>query len=308
MYGELNQRRASPCIVIEVRPSRFGTVGPMPNAVSPNGIHHALVLGGGGAVGICWMTGLAVGLREAGIDLTLADRIVGTSAGAVVGAVLTTHGDLKVLITRPSSDSTAAPINPAGFGEILSILATPGLSAKEIRKLAGARAMEMEVGEPADHIARIGGLAAVSEWPQADLIITAIDVESGDLQAWTREGAATLPEALAATTAVPGIFPPIPIAGRHYMDGGLRSPINADLAAGAEVIVVVEPLAHLFPHAPSDSQIGNATTVSIVPDAKAITVFGFDMFNMAALEPAYEAGYRQAAEAAARVKAVWPAR
>ncbi|WP_330179899.1 patatin-like phospholipase family protein [Nocardia sp. NBC_01503] len=280
----------------------------MSDSVSPNGIRHALVLGGGGAVGICWMTGLAIGLREAGIDLSLADRFVGTSAGAVVGAVLTGHGDLQKLLTMPPPDSQGPQFDASGFGEILGILTTPGLSANEARKLAGARALEMNVGDPVAHIARIGGLAAVSDWPEADFIVTAIDITTGELQPWTRDSAATLPEALASSTSVPGVFPPIPIGDHYYIDGGMRSPINADLAAGAEFMLIIEPLAHLFPHAPSDSELGGAATASIVPDADAITAFGLDLFSAAALQPAYEAGYRQAADAAPGLKAVWPSR
>ncbi|WP_327145675.1 patatin-like phospholipase family protein [Nocardia sp. NBC_01327] len=280
----------------------------MSDAVSPNGIRHALVLGGGGAVGICWMAGLAQGLQEAGIDLSLADRVVGTSAGSVVGAVLTGHGDVQRLLIRPEPDSARPPIDPSGFGEIMTLLLSSGLPANEARVLAGARALEMNVGDPADHVARIGGLAAVTDWPETDFIVTAVDITTGERHAWTRAGAATLPEALASSTAVPGIFPPIPVDGRYYIDGGLGSPINADLAAGAELIVIIEPLAHMFPHAPKDSELGGAATLSIVPDAEAIAAIGPDVFSPAALEPAYEAGYRQAAEAAPRLKAVWPTR
>ncbi|MFF2550963.1 patatin-like phospholipase family protein [Nocardia sp. NPDC058058] len=280
----------------------------MSDAVPPNAIHHALILGGGGALGICWMTGLAVGLREAGIDLSLADRVVGTSAGAVVGSVITGHGDLRQLVSMPVPDGDAPHIDPAGFGEIMGILATPGISGNEARRRAGARALEMGVGDPDDHIARIAGVAAVSEWPEADFIVTAVDITTGELQPWTRDGVATLPQALASSTSVPGVFPPIPIDGRYYIDGGMRSPINADLAAGAEFMLIIEPLAHLFPHAPSDGELGGATTLSIIPDAETIAVFGIDLFNPAALHPSYEAGYRQAAEAATRLKAVWPTR
>ncbi|MDN2500440.1 patatin-like phospholipase family protein, partial [Nocardia nova] len=60
----------------------------MTSALQPNGFRSALVLGGGGSVGTVWTVALLVGLREAGIDLARADRIVGTSAGAVVAAVL----------------------------------------------------------------------------------------------------------------------------------------------------------------------------------------------------------------------------
>ncbi|WP_369689829.1 patatin-like phospholipase family protein [Nocardia kruczakiae] len=78
-------------------------------------------------------------------------------------------------------------------------------------------------------------------WPDCDLVITSVDAESGVLRAWTRTDAASVAEAVAASTAVPGVFPPIPIDGGHYADGGVRSPINADLAAGAETIVIRNP-------------------------------------------------------------------
>ncbi|MET9486296.1 patatin-like phospholipase family protein [Nocardia sp. NPDC006630] len=280
----------------------------MSDAVSPNGIRHALVLGGGGAVGIFWMVGLAAGLRAAGVDLALADRFVGTSAGAVVGAMLAGGGELPSPETRPAPDTTQAQPNLNGFTEIMTLAATPGLTPAEVVQRIGARALELQVGDPADHIARISDLAGVSDWPDADLIVTALDTTTGELQTWTRTGMASLPEALASSTAVPGVFPPIPIRGHHYIDGGLRSPINADLAAGADLIVIIEPLAHLFPHSPSDSQLGGATTLSIVPDADTLTAFGQDLFDISTLVPAYEAGVRQASDAALRLKAVWPTR
>ncbi|WP_083913538.1 patatin-like phospholipase family protein [Nocardia concava] len=283
----------------------------MSAAMPPNGIRHALVLGGGGAVGLSWMAGVVIGLREAGVDLTLAERIVGTSAGAVVGAAIAAEVDLSLLLRRPSADNPDAPpinFDPNAFGEIMGILATPGLDANEARRRAGARALEMTAGvDPADHIARIGGFVGHTDWPRRDLRITACSVTTGELQVWTPDGKATLPEALAASTSVPGVFPPIPIDGTHYIDGGMRSPINADLAAGAERILIIEPLAHLFPHSPSDRDLGGAATTFIVPDAGAIAAYGPDLFNTAALQPAYEAGFRQGKEAAAAVREIWPA-
>ncbi|MFE3192788.1 patatin-like phospholipase family protein [Nocardia sp. NPDC059240] len=280
----------------------------MSAAVPPNGIGHALVLGGGGAVGLSWMAGVVIGLREHGIDTALAERIVGTSAGAVVGAALAAEVDLTLLLRRPGPDSDLEPIefDPNSFGEILGLLATPGLDPAEARRRVGARALEMNVGDPAAHIARIGGFVGNVAWPQRDLRITAVSVTTGDLQVWTPDGKATLPEALASSTSVPGVFPPIPIDGDFYIDGGMRSPINADLAAGAERILIIEPLAHLFPHVPSDRDLGGAATSFIVPDADAIAAYGLDLFNAAALEPAYEAGLRQGGEAAPGLKDFWP--
>ncbi|MEC3918131.1 patatin-like phospholipase family protein [Nocardia sp. CDC160] len=283
----------------------------MSAAVPPKGIRHALVLGGGGAVGLSWMAGVVIGLRAAGVDLALAERIVGTSAGAVVGAALAAEVDLNLLLRRPSVDNPEAPpitFDPNAFGEIMGILATPGLDPNEARRRAGARALEMTAGaDPADHIARIGGFIGHADWPRRDLRITACSVTTGELQVWTPDGKATLPEALAASTAVPGVFPPIPIDGTFYIDGGMRSPINADLAAGAERMLIIEPLAHLFPHSPTDRDLGGAATTFIVPDAGAMAAFGLDLFAASALEPAYEAGHRQGTEAAPAIKEIWPA-
>ncbi|MTE15037.1 patatin-like phospholipase family protein [Nocardia aurantiaca] len=278
----------------------------MPATVPPNGTRHALVLGGGGAVGIVWMAGLTLGLRDAGIDLGRADRIVGTSAGAVVGANIAAGVDPGTMLVTPSPNSEAPPIDASGLMEILAMRPEPGESLADQRRRVGARALEMNVGDPADHLARMGRLLGVTEWPDRDLIVTAVDVTTGELEPWTRDGRATLLEAIASSTSVPGVFPPIPIGGTYYIDGGMRSPINADLAAGADLILVLEPLAHMFPHAPSDSELGGATAIFVTPDADALAVFGPDVFDRSALEPAFAAGVRQAAEAATRLKGVWP--
>ncbi|MEU2037237.1 patatin-like phospholipase family protein [Nocardia niwae] len=277
----------------------------MSETVAPQEFSVALVLGGGGPVGLSWLAGLAIGLRDNGVDLALADRFVGTSAGAVVGAVLADGGNPARLL-RARSTSAPVQANPARMGEIFAVLRTPGQDPAEARRRAGALALAAQVGDPDEHIRRMGELAGVAQWPARDLVVTAIDITTGELRAWTRDGAASLPEALASSTAVPGVFPPIPIDGSHYIDGGLRSPVNADLAAGADVVVIAEPLAHMFPRIPSDRELGSATEISIVPDSDAIAAFGLDVFAPAALAPAHAAGLRQSAEAAQRLKDVWP--
>ncbi|MFE7741267.1 patatin-like phospholipase family protein [Nocardia sp. NPDC057455] len=277
----------------------------MSETLSRNGSSVALVLGGGGPVGLAWLAGLATGLRDRGIDLSLAERFVGTSAGAVVGAILADGGDPARLL-RPPSTSAPVPADPARMAEIFAVLRAPGQDPVQARRRAGELALAAQVGDPDLHIARMGELAGVAQWPARDLVITAIDITTGELRAWTRDGEASLPAALASSTAVPGVFPPIPIDGRHYIDGGLRSPVNADLAAGADVVVIVEPLAHMFPRSSSDRELSSATEVSIVPDDDAIAAFGLDVFDPAALAPAHAAGVRQSAEAALRLKDVWP--
>jgi NTE family protein len=252
------------------------------------------------------MAGLILGLRDQGVDLARADRFIGTSAGAVVGAVLTGGGDLERLTLPRPADAPSFPVDPSRFQEILTMLASPGLDQDEVYRRVGKRALEMSVGDPAAYVARINELLTADEWPDRELVITSIDVATGKPKLWTRMDKAGLAEAVAASGAVPGVFPPIPIEGSYYIDGGMRSTINADLAVGAEVIVVMEPLAHVFPRTASDTELGGATTLFIVPDTEAIAAFGPNLFDSAALAPAYRAGVRQAEQAAAQLRQVWP--
>ncbi|MBF6170625.1 patatin-like phospholipase family protein [Nocardia blacklockiae] len=276
-------------------------------AMAPDGFRSALVLGGGGPVGISWMAGLVTGLRAAGVDPARADRFVGTSAGAVVGTVLAGGGEIAGLLRPPSEDVAPVRAEVSQMSAILATVAAENLSPAQARRRVGELALEARVGDPAEHVARIAALIGRTDWPAGDLIVTSVDVATGELRAWTAAGEATVAQAVAASTAVPGVFPPIPIGDGHYIDGGMRSPVNADLAAGAEVVVIAEPLAHMFPRTRADAELGSAATISIVPDTQAIAAFGPDVFARAALVPAYEAGVRQAAEAAIALGELWPA-
>lgn len=281
----------------------------MPDAASHRKTTIALVLGGGGPVGITWLAGLAHGLQAAGIELTRADRIIGTSAGAVVGAVIAAGTDLSTLLEPgpPAEPPAAAPAQD--FGVLLEIT-TLLRAADQDRDLAlqrvGELALGADTGDPAEHIRRIGALVDFADWPDHDLLVTSIDIGSGTLTAWTRDDRASLPQALAASTAVPGIFPPIEIAGRHYIDGGVRSTINADLATGYDTVVILEPLAHLYPRTRADRNLGSAREVTVAPDDIAVAAFGPDLFGTAALVPSYESGLRQAAAAAVQLREFWP--
>ncbi|WP_157777586.1 patatin-like phospholipase family protein [Nocardia terpenica] len=277
----------------------------MADAVARNDSGLALVLGGGGPVGLTWMTGLMVGLRAAGIDPAAADRFIGTSAGAVVGAVLAAGDDPARLLTPQPANSAAYQVDWELVGSIFAVLAEPG-DPVQARRRAGQLALAAKTGAPEEHVARITALVGTTAWPERELLVTAVDVGTGELQVWTRSGAASLGQALASSTSVPGVFPPIPVAGHAYFDGGTRSPVNADLAAGAEVIVIVEPLAHMFARIRSDRDLGAATVISVVPDAESVAAFGPDVFDPAALAPAYAAGVRQAPAAAEQLREVWP--
>jgi NTE family protein len=111
----------------------------------------------------------------------------------------------------------------------------------------------------------------------------------------------SLVDAVAASSAVPGVWPPVTIDGRRYMDGGVRSADNADLAAGAQRIIVVSPLGLNSP-LPSPMPLrevltrlkkGGATVTVISPDETSAAAIGTNALDPATRVPAAMAGRAQ---------------
>src|SRR5215510_13385362 len=80
---------------------------------------RALVLGGGGVTGVAWELGLLAGLAEAGLDLTDADLFVGTSAGSVVAAQVTSPTSLEELYERQLASTGPELAAKLGLAQIL---------------------------------------------------------------------------------------------------------------------------------------------------------------------------------------------
>ncbi|MBL7496975.1 patatin-like phospholipase family protein [Frankia sp. CNm7] len=281
---------------------------------------RVVVLGPGGVVGTAWTIGLAHGLREHGVDLAEADLLIGTSAGAIVGAMLATGQDLArhqaVRTTDGPADPSGVPATarapgdwpPAGGGRlaaVLSLLGDADLAPAEARRRIGHLAVEAEAnGETISartHVTRIEALVGARTWPERDLLIPVVDVDTGEPRVWDRHGEAPLPAVVAASCAMPAVFPPVTIGGRRYMDGALGSGSNVDLAPDARALIVIEPLAHLF----GVGTPSGGGRVAIAPDAAALRVFGSDLHTLATWAPAYAAGARQATETAETIRAVW---
>jgi predicted acylesterase/phospholipase RssA len=274
-----------------------------------------LVLGGGGIAGVAWEAGIVIGLRRARVDLSSAAVVVGTSAGSIVGSHVAFGTDLQALaaMTAARTGSEAAAGPAARLEVILSTLAPlfdQALDPAEARRRVGAAARAM-AGDEEEYVARIASLLpATDHWPQRRLLVTAVDTESGEPVAWHAGSGVPLGHAVAASCAVPAVYPPVTIGGRRYMDGGVRSATNADLAAGASAVIVLDAIGHLTPREPLQDELaalGAASTLVITPDDAAAAAMGTNLLEIAIAEPAFEAGLQQAISCAEPARAMWPA-
>ncbi|WP_029431547.1 patatin-like phospholipase family protein [Blastococcus sp. URHD0036] len=275
----------------------------------------ALVLGGGGITGIAWEIGLLAGLAEAGVDLSGADLVVGTSAGSVVGAQVTSGAGLEELYARqlePPASERVAQLSRAALARYAWAMLRSRGRDEEFRRRVGAIARAAaDAGltpTEQERLEVIGSRLISTEWPDRRLVVTAVDAESGEFRALDRDSGVSLLQAVAASCAVPGVYPPITIDGHRYVDGGMRSAANADLAEGYERVVVLAPIARgVGPLASVDAQVtGMVARVAVVtPDQASRRGIGKNVLDPAARRPSAEAGRAQAAAVADRVREAW---
>ncbi|MFD0574543.1 patatin-like phospholipase family protein [Kitasatospora gansuensis] len=176
---------------------------------------RALVLGPGSHVGTAWTAGLAYGLRRDGVDLGEADLIVGTSAGAIIGALLATGQDPGRLATSARRSAHRVKADPARMGAVFAVLGDRSQEPGEVRRRVGRLALDST--DPQAEEALIAGRAAligVAAWPQRRLLITAVDATTGEPVVWDRDSGVPLVHAVAASSAFPGAAPPVAIDGR----------------------------------------------------------------------------------------------
>jgi NTE family protein len=267
---------------------------------------HALVLGGGGVAGIAWTTGLLAGLAETGQDVTGAGVIIGTSAGAAVAAQLGSGLPLAELLARQVEPARQAAEIPAEV-DLAQMVAELGAelagvsSSEELLRRIGAYALVARTVPEAARRAVMESRLPVHDWPERALRLTAIDAETGELRVFDRDSGVSLVDAVAASCAVPGIWPPVTIGGRRYMDGGVRSSDNADLAAGCSRITLISPLGYDSP-LPSPMPLravvaqlrdGGAEVTVIVPDAASVAAVGANPLDPSTRTPAAQAGRAQ---------------
>ena len=295
-------------------------------------MRRGLVLGGGGPVGIAWESGLARGLAEGGVDLRLADLIVGTSAGSVVGTRLAAGHDPRALEAHPQNGAAAgsgpAPADLGGAGTpdletlaqvFAAWLASSDMTPERCAQIGTLARKARTIAEEA-FVALIAASHGEREWP-ARFVVTSVDVESGAFTIHDAASGAPLNRAVAASCAVPGFFPTIEIAGRRYMDGGVRSGTSADLLLGIEPeqALVIAPLCkaqgrlgalaeRLMWDEVARLRASGSHVCAVLPESEDLAAFGANLMNMSAGPAAFEAGQKRGLALAAGEAAAWSGR
>jgi NTE family protein len=241
----------------------------MTDVSSLQGRRVGLVLGAGGPVGHAFHTGVLAALADAGWDARDAAVIVGTSIGAVTGALVragVAPADLYARATgrpmsaeglarSPGTDAWALMAcelqrDRTGFGRP----AAPRLFAHLLRRPSHTRAgLLLAAMTPSGTlsttpIARAVGGMLGGAWPHRPLWVCAVGLDDGERVILGQDDGPTadVGTAVAASIAVPAAFQPVVVEGRRLVDGGLHSPANADVIADAigaiDTVVVSAPM------------------------------------------------------------------
>jgi NTE family protein len=281
-------------------------------------VTFALVLAGGGVAGVAWELGVLRGIADT--DDALADRIVGadtiigTSAGSVVAAQISSGKSLADLYDAQL----------AGYsGEIpvqvdLTTMLTGWIEAAELatddvdrRRRIGALALAAETVDEDTRRVAIASRLPSTEWPDRDVRITVVDALTGELVVFTPDSGVTLLDAVGASCAVPGVWPPVTIDGRRYVDGGIRTASNADLAKGADRVLLITPAPPDMPRgwgqdlATELAELAPARVQVVHADQATIDAFGTNPLDPATRVPAARAGREVGRAVAATVGALF---
>lgn len=276
---------------------------------------RALVLGGGGVGGIGWLAGMVYGLSEAGVDLGDADAVFGTSAGSAVAAQLLALRTPQELYERQLAEPAGEIPARMGPGVIARFVwtALTSRTPEAYGRRLGRMALRARTPSEAARRAAIESRLVSPGWPDGPLRITAVDTATGELGVFDKDSGVPLADAVAASCAVPGVWPTWPIEGRRWTDGGVHSPANAHLASGYERVVVLAPIASGGGPLVSAPDQGRRLTeqgalVAVVtPSAAAKDAIGPNALDPAVRAASARAGREQAKEHARQVAEVWGA-
>lgn len=278
----------------------------------------ALVLGGGGVTGVAWELGILVGLYDSGLDLRDANLVVGTSAGSVVGAQITSGADLErlfdaQLISPEQSRERAMTFDQRAMEAFGALLAAGPADPLAIRARIGAFARNAATVPEPERRTIITSRLPTRDWPAEPVLrIVAVDTETGQERIFDRGSGVSLVDAVGASCAVPGVWPPVTIDGRRYMDGGMRSANNADLARGYRRVVLLSPLGliDMGPLGNARDEVAllereGATVGVVTPNEASVAAIGANVLDPAQRAAAAQAGREQGRGLATSLRSVW---
>jgi len=283
---------------------------------------HALILGGGGPVAEAWESGVVAGLMEKGVDLAAMDRVIGTSAGAIVGARVASRMSRSELTTAaltrfegPAPLPTRPPTPPdlTFLVRRLEQLNEGELSERSVGVEVGEWALKVRpIVSEAGFIASFKRRFPQPSWPGGAFECVSVDAGDGSLRVWNDSSEVQPAFAVASSCALPGFHAPVTIDGHRYMDGGVRSATNGDLARGCKTALVLAPTV-----GPGDAlakvsvkrlerelevlRASGCKVTSIVPDGASLSAFGGTLGNSGRAGLALEAGRNQGLRSAGLV-------
>ncbi len=299
---------------------------------APAAGERALVLGGGGSAGNAWLIGVIAGLFDAGLDVTEADLIIGTSAGSTAAAQITSVSPTQLLAdilsagpqqgTGPvGSDGGRVPIGPvADHMRRTSEIIAAAEDAADMRRRLGAAALEMDAASDGSGQTRwrvtVAARLPSQRWPERTVLIVAVDAHTGEPVVFDRHSGVDLVDAVAASCANGFGVPPYRIGDSRYIDGGYRrSSENADLAAGYERVLVLSPLGgrtrapldwgmHLAAQA-DELRARGSRVETVFPDSDSRHAFGSNLMDPSTRPAAARAGYEQGRALAEQLTEFW---
>jgi NTE family protein len=288
---------------------------------------RALVLHGGGSAGNAWEIGIIAGLFDAGLNVTEADLIIGTSAGSTAAAQVTSSPPTELLaaIFAAVPDPKTGPIKsdrgrvPIGHMERTGRIIASAEDAADMRRKMGAAALELDAASDGSGQAQWRSTCAARlpslQWPERTMLITAVDALTGEPVVFDRHSGVDLVDAVAASCSNGFGVPPYRIGKKRYIDGGYRRNENADLAAGYRRVLVLSPFGGRSRHplewgmqlaAQVDELRASGSRVeTIFPDSNSRDAFGGNMMDTSARPPSARAGYNQGGALAEQLIEFW---
>ena len=220
---------------------------PAPDPIG-RGKERALVLGGGGEWFVAWQLAYFTTLAEGGVDFSIADVVVGTSAGSAMGTLLTSGrlaqgaNIFKWFAEHPEYMSQIVVVNTGAASQTRAreLQATTKSHDPQSIKEMGRAAMAARNAPVENYQTAIQQIIGPMDWPSPAMHTTAVDCYTGERLIVYPDSGIPIRDAISASSSLPGIFGPTWLIDHCSMDGGIsRSGTHADLMAGAKRVVVV---------------------------------------------------------------------